>query len=95
MQYQWTSKPCRTQVNDLPTLDAELYRSLMFLRDYDGDAADLSLTFSITDDDLGGNREVFDHKTICSGDKRMQPGCIRLCSVWFFVCPRIYTLSRM
>ena len=45
-------------MNDLPTMDAELYRSLMFLRDYDGDAADLALTFSITDDDLGGNREV-------------------------------------
>ncbi len=46
------------QVNDLPTLDAELYRSLMFLRDYDGDASDLSLTFSIVDDDLGTNHEV-------------------------------------
>ena len=49
-------------MNDLPTLDAELYRSLMFLRDYDGDAADLALTFSIVDDDLGANHEVRDEQ---------------------------------
>ena len=53
-------------MNDLPTLDAELYRSLMFLRDYDGDAADLALTFSIVDDDLGTNHEVRGEWATCS-----------------------------
>ena len=48
----------RPQVNDLPTLDAELYRSLMLLRDYQGDAEDLALSFAITDADLGENLEV-------------------------------------
>ncbi|KAK9829627.1 hypothetical protein WJX72_006957 [[Myrmecia] bisecta] len=45
-------------VNDLPTLDAELYRSLIFLRDYDGDVADLSLTFTVADSEFGEHREV-------------------------------------
>lgn len=45
-------------MNDLPTLDAELYRSLMLLRDYQGDAEDLALAFTITDADLGDHREV-------------------------------------
>ena len=48
-------------MNDLPTLDAELYRQLMFLRDYDGDAADLSLTFTVADSRLGSHREVCSH----------------------------------
>ena len=45
-------------LNDLPSLDAELYRSLLFLRDYDGDVEDLALTFTVTDADFGTNREV-------------------------------------
>ncbi len=45
-------------VNDLPTLDAELYRNLMRLRDYEGDASDLALTFTVADSTLGDHREV-------------------------------------
>lgn len=45
-------------VNDLPTLDAELYRNLMRLRDYEGNAADLALTFTVADSTLGDHREV-------------------------------------
>lgn len=54
-------------MNDLPTLDAELYRSLMLLRDYKGNAEDLSLSFAITDADLGENLEVriVQHAFIC------------------------------
>lgn len=48
----------RCDVNDLPTLDAELYRNLMHLRDYQGDAADLALTFTVADSALGVHREV-------------------------------------
>lgn len=38
-------------VDDLASLDPELYNGLMFLKNYTGDVeADLSLNFSITDD---------------------------------------------
>jgi ubiquitin-protein ligase E3 C len=37
---------------DLVTLDPELYKNLTFLKNYDGDVADLCLTFSV--DDTGG-----------------------------------------
>ncbi|KAL7575887.1 hypothetical protein ACA910_003199 [Epithemia clementina (nom. ined.)] len=43
---------------DLSTIDAQLYNNLMFLKTYDGDAADLCLTFTITKDDFGGTREI-------------------------------------
>jgi hypothetical protein len=36
--------------HDLSTLDAELHKNLMFLKTYAGDAADLSLTFTVADD---------------------------------------------
>lgn len=53
-------------VNDLPTLDAELATNLMFLRDYDGDFAELALTFTISDSEYGVNREVNNlHVSIC------------------------------
>lgn len=45
-------------VNDLATLDQELYKNLMFLKSYDGDIADLSLTFSISDEAMGIQREI-------------------------------------
>ena len=47
-----------SDVNDLVTLDPELYRNLMFLRDYTGDFADLALTFTTADSDLTHTREV-------------------------------------
>jgi hypothetical protein len=43
---------------DLGTMDAQLYNNLMFLKTYDGDAEDLCLTFTVANDDFGGNREV-------------------------------------
>uniref|UniRef100_A0A7S1VV74 HECT-type E3 ubiquitin transferase n=1 Tax=Grammatophora oceanica TaxID=210454 RepID=A0A7S1VV74_9STRA len=43
---------------DLSTMDPQLYNNLMFLKTYEGDAEDLCLTFSITNDDFGGNREI-------------------------------------
>ncbi|EFN56484.1 hypothetical protein CHLNCDRAFT_57693 [Chlorella variabilis] len=45
-------------INDLPTLDPELHRNLVFLKRYEGDVAGLHLTFTITDDVLGTAREV-------------------------------------
>ncbi len=45
-------------LHDLPSLDAELYKSLLFLRDYAGDTEDLTLSFTVTDGALGQNKEV-------------------------------------
>lgn len=47
-----------SSIGDLPSLDVELYRNLTFLKTFDGDVRDLSLTFSVTEDDLGEQREV-------------------------------------
>ena len=47
----------QNMVQDLRTLDAELYKNLMFLKTYPGDVADLSLTFAVDDTSrLGGER---------------------------------------
>jgi ubiquitin-protein ligase E3 C len=46
-------------VNDLPSLDMELHRNLMFLKNYPGDVEnDLSLNFTIADDKLGHTHVV-------------------------------------
>jgi len=44
--------------SDLSTIDSELYKNLMFLKTYDGDAEDLCLTFTVSVEDFGGTREV-------------------------------------
>ncbi|KAI1321825.1 hypothetical protein EDD11_000101 [Mortierella claussenii] len=47
---------CLGQVNyldDLPSLDPELYRGLMFLKNYDGNVEDLSLYFTVDDEEMG------------------------------------------
>jgi ubiquitin-protein ligase E3 C len=43
---------------DLFTMDAQLYNNLMFLKNFDGDAEDLCLTFTVAKDDFGGNTEI-------------------------------------
>eukprot|EP00602_Paraphysomonas_sp_CaronLab_P006417 CAMPEP_0185031244 /NCGR_PEP_ID=MMETSP1103-20130426/18610_1 /TAXON_ID=36769 /ORGANISM="Paraphysomonas bandaiensis, Strain Caron Lab Isolate" /LENGTH=1024 /DNA_ID=CAMNT_0027566705 /DNA_START=286 /DNA_END=3360 /DNA_ORIENTATION=- len=45
-------------VNDLSSLDADLFKNLMFLKTYEGDIRDLGLTFSVTDDAYGSHKEV-------------------------------------
>lgn len=40
-------------MDELPSLDNELYRSLTFIKHYQGDVADLDLTFSVDEDVLG------------------------------------------
>lgn len=41
------------QVDDLKTLDPEIYNNLMYLKYYDGNCEDLGLTFAITEDIFG------------------------------------------
>jgi hypothetical protein len=45
-------------INDLPTLDPEVTRNLMALRQQQGDLAELALTFTIADSQYGVNTEV-------------------------------------
>ena len=45
-------------INDLATLDKELYKNLLFLKTYENDFSDLGLTFSIIDDTFGVQTEI-------------------------------------
>eukprot|EP00049_Salpingoeca_infusionum_P019197 m.360737 g.360737 ORF g.360737 m.360737 type:complete len:1077 (-) comp19151_c0_seq1:4333-7563(-) len=40
-------------LHDLPSLDAELHRNLLFVKSYEGDVEDLGLTFTVEDDSFG------------------------------------------
>lgn len=53
-----------SDINDLVTLDPELYRNLMSLRDYEGDFSDLALTFTTADNHVGHSREVKFHSML-------------------------------
>jgi ubiquitin-protein ligase E3 C len=54
---KWIGK--RSYFHDLPELDTELYNGLVFLKNYDGNVEDLSLTMSLTQDQFG-TKEVVD-----------------------------------
>ena len=45
-------------IDDLATLDPELYKNLIFLKTYEGNISDLCLTFSISEDAYGAQREI-------------------------------------
>eukprot|EP00898_Chlorokybus_atmophyticus_P000782 jgi/Chlat1/1704/Chrsp127S01928 len=45
-------------LNDLPSLDPELYRSLMFLKHYKGDVSELSLYFTVDNNEFGEHAET-------------------------------------
>ena len=49
-------------INDLSTLDKELYKNLMFLKTYDDDITALDLFFSVTDDSFGN---IYIYMYIC------------------------------
>jgi ubiquitin-protein ligase E3 B len=51
-------------VDELPSLDAELYKQLTYVKHYDGDVSDLGLTFSFDQDVLG---QVVTHELIPGG----------------------------
>lgn len=40
-------------VDELPSLDPALYRSLSYVKHYEGDVSDLDLTFSVDEDNMG------------------------------------------
>ena len=47
-------------MNDLKSLDPELYKQLLFLKTYDGNLEDLMLSFNVSDENelTGEKREV-------------------------------------
>jgi ubiquitin-protein ligase E3 C len=45
---QWLGK--QSFLDDLASLDPELYRGLIYLKNYTGNPEDLSLDFSVTED---------------------------------------------
>lgn len=51
-------------MDELPSLDPDLYRSLTFIKHHQGDVADLDLTFSVDEDYLG---RIVTHELIPGG----------------------------
>lgn len=54
-------------MDELPSLDKELYRSLTFIKHYQGDVADLDLTFSVDEDVMG---KIVTHELYPGGKSR-------------------------
>lgn len=48
-----TAQALYSCVDELPSLDAEVYRSLSYVKHYTGDISELDLTFSIDEDNMG------------------------------------------
>lgn len=48
-----TAQALYSCLDELPSLDGELYRSLSYIKHYEGDVSELDLTFSVDDDNLG------------------------------------------
>lgn len=53
---QWLGK--QSYLDDLASLDRELYQGLIFLKHYSGDLADLALNFTVTQDEFGIAKSV-------------------------------------
>lgn len=53
-----------SSIDELPSLDQSLYKSLSFIKHYDGDVRDLELTFSFDEDVLG---KVVTHQLMPAG----------------------------
>nr|XP_023030496.1 ubiquitin-protein ligase E3B [Leptinotarsa decemlineata] len=51
-------------VDELPSLDPALYRSLSYVKHYEGDVSDLDLTFSVDDDTMG---KIVTHELVPGG----------------------------
>ncbi|KAI5118810.1 hypothetical protein M0805_005152 [Coniferiporia weirii] len=53
---KWLDK--QSYLDDLASLDPELYNGLLFLKNFDGNPEDLSLTFAVVEDDLGEAKTI-------------------------------------
>ncbi|KAG9045954.1 hypothetical protein FS837_005354 [Tulasnella sp. UAMH 9824] len=53
---KWLGK--QSYLDDLASLDQELYQGLIFLKHYDGNVEDLSLNFTVTDNEFGETKTI-------------------------------------
>ncbi|XP_054155444.1 ubiquitin-protein ligase E3B-like [Oppia nitens] len=53
-----------SSIDELPSLDADLYKSLTYIKHYDGDITQLDLTFSIDEDCMG---QIVTHELVTGG----------------------------
>ena len=51
-------------IDELPSLDAEFYKNLTWIKRYDGDISDLGLTFTFEEDIMG---KVESHELVPGG----------------------------
>lgn len=51
-------------IDELPSLDAELYKNLAYVKHYDGDVCELGLTFSVDEDRMG---RIVTHELVPGG----------------------------
>lgn len=59
-----TAQALYSCLDELPSLDPELYRSLNYIKHYESDVSELDLTFSVDDDNLG---KVVTHELVPGG----------------------------
>lgn len=59
-----TQKALYSAMDELPSLDRDLYRSLTFIKHHEGDVADLDLMFSVDEDVMG---RIVTHELIPGG----------------------------
>ncbi|XP_066246822.1 ubiquitin-protein ligase E3B [Euwallacea similis] len=59
-----TSQAMYSSVDELPSLDADLYRSLSYVKHYEDDVSELNLTFSVDEDHMG---KVITHELVPGG----------------------------
>lgn len=53
-----------SSIDELPSLDPELYRSLTYIKHYEGDVSELDLTFSVDEDCMG---KIVSHELVAGG----------------------------
>jgi len=53
---KWLGK--QSFLDDLSSLDEDVYKGLIFLKNYSGDCEDLALTFSVEDEEFGVTKSV-------------------------------------
>lgn len=59
-----TAQVLYSSLDELPSLDASLYRSLSYVKRYEGDVSDLELTFSCDEDSMG---RIVTHELVPGG----------------------------
>ncbi|XP_062543372.1 ubiquitin-protein ligase E3B [Armigeres subalbatus] len=78
-------------MDELPSLDKELYRSLTFIKHYQGDVADLDLTFSVDEDVMG---KIVTHELYPGGKARAVNNDNKINYIHYMAYFRMHTQIR-